>query len=134
MRSDCAPNGSDQQSCEAKGCRWSKSQTPNVPWCYYDPTLKNFGYKMDASDTQPQTMQQNALDLILTIPPENAETGSYSTPIANVGVTMRKIDQNIFRIKLTDKDSQRYEIPEEADIYQSPNEGRLTIMFNIPLY
>merc|ERR1719259_980407 len=35
QKRDCGYMGINQQQCEAMGCCWSASQTPNTPWCYY---------------------------------------------------------------------------------------------------
>ena len=53
-RVDCAPNGSDQNKCEEKGCRWRVSNTPGVPWCIYDPTVRNYGYEIVGESSTSQ--------------------------------------------------------------------------------
>ena len=35
QKRDCGYMGINQQQCEAMGCCWSASQTPNTPWCYF---------------------------------------------------------------------------------------------------
>ena len=127
-RADCAPNGSDEASCTAKGCKWTMSETPGVPWCIYGSSYPqvNFGYRMPSEDRTPKIMTENDIDLTLELPAENANAASYSRAIINPALTMRKISKNVFRMKLTDSDNEnRYEIPDEAEIYQSPNEGEL---------
>ena len=123
-RADCEPTGSDAVSCAAKGCKWSQSETPGVPWCYYDSTVENFGY-IYTETTTAKVMEENAVDIQLDIQNygEGFLASSYSTPVEKLDVTMRKISKNVFRIKMTDSENQRYEIPDEADIYQSPNDG-----------
>jgi hypothetical protein len=66
-------------------------------------------------------MTVNEVDLSLY----NGEAiGEYSSPINNVDLTLRKVSKNIFRMRFTDADNERFEIPDEAEVNpKSANKG-----------
>ena len=51
---------------------------------------------------------------------------SYSPPIKSAKAHLRKISSKVFRLQIKDADNARYEIPDEAEIYQSENTGTVS--------
>ena len=119
-RCNCMPGGGTAEECNAKGCIWSESRNPGVPWCYYSHQSNkiNYGYRApDAFKTETE-MSGNEFDVDLT----NAnQDGSYSDPIENAKFQIRRINSNQARVKLTDSSSSRYEISQESLNY--PNQA-----------
>ena len=118
--------GGDREACEKKGCVWSQSRNPGVPWCYYSAQgTRHYGYR---SNTAPEVMTGNEKDVAL----ENAnQDGSYSTPIMNAQFQVRRINERQARFKLIDADSTRYEIPDEAINYANAGGSQASNTFEI---
>ena len=126
QRTDCMPGGGDSEACEKKGCVWSESRNPGVPWCFYSSQgTRHYGYR---SNTAPEVMTGNEKDISL----ENAnQDGSYSSPIMNAQFQVRRINERQARFKLIDVDSTRYEIPEEAIDYANTGGNQASNAFDI---
>ena len=54
------------------------------------------------------------------------DLSSYSPSIKSAKALLRKISSNVFRLQIKDSENDRFEIPEEAEIYQSENIGTVS--------
>ncbi|NWI71062.1 MGA protein, partial [Todus mexicanus] len=92
-----------QSTCDLRGCCWSPQSDPNVPWCFFSP---NHGYKVDGS----QRTTEAGFEATLTRLPSPTLFGN---DINTVLLTAEYQTANRFRFKITDPNSQRFEVPHE---------------------
>ncbi|NWU88802.1 SUIS protein, partial [Upupa epops] len=92
-----------QSTCDLRGCCWSPQSDTSVPWCFFS---SNRGYRMDGSTRSTEagfeatltrlpspSLTENDIETVIL-------TGEYQTP-------------NRFRFKITDPNTQRFEVPHE---------------------
>nr|XP_032830840.1 maltase-glucoamylase, intestinal-like [Petromyzon marinus]XP_032830841.1 maltase-glucoamylase, intestinal-like [Petromyzon marinus]XP_032830843.1 maltase-glucoamylase, intestinal-like [Petromyzon marinus]XP_032830844.1 maltase-glucoamylase, intestinal-like [Petromyzon marinus]XP_032830845.1 maltase-glucoamylase, intestinal-like [Petromyzon marinus]XP_032830846.1 maltase-glucoamylase, intestinal-like [Petromyzon marinus]XP_032830847.1 maltase-glucoamylase, intestinal-like [Petromyzon marinu len=103
MRFDCHPDAkASQESCEARGCCWKESGTPNVPWCFY---LKNSGgYDIVGSSKTPAGFKY--------------ELNSNPAPVRFGGDIINRLLLEVelqtktkLHFKITDATASRFEVP-----------------------
>ncbi|NXA54518.1 MGA protein, partial [Nothocercus julius] len=92
-----------QNLCSLRGCCWSPQSDTSVPWCYFS---SNHGYKVDgAVQTTPAGFQATLTRL--------SSPSLFGNDINTVLLTGEYQTENRFRFKITDPETQRFEVPHE---------------------
>ncbi|NWX85608.1 MGA protein, partial [Nothoprocta ornata] len=92
-----------QSLCSLRGCCWSPQSDNNVPWCYFS---SNHGYKVDGAVQTTQAGFQATLTRL-------SSPSLFGNDINTVLLTGEYQTENRFRFKITDPQTQRFEVPHE---------------------
>ncbi|KAL4647067.1 sucrase-isomaltase, intestinal [Arapaima gigas] len=103
-RFNCYPEeGSDEAKCLSRGCTWSPSKSPRVPWCFY---RDDHGYNvLDLTEDDAGlrfTIQQNA---------KRRSQRPESPDIATLRVEVKYHSAHMLQFKIYDPANKRYEVP-----------------------
>ena len=102
LKVDCNPDNGKQETCTARGCCWKlpKDTTKGIPWCYFPSNY--VGYKIgdiNRSDNLTRIVLRRG-----TVP------SGFPDDVQTLYFDIIHIDNNRFRIKITDSIAQRYEV------------------------
>ncbi|NXP19508.1 MGA protein, partial [Scytalopus superciliaris] len=92
-----------QSTCTLRGCCWSPQNDTNVPWCFFSP---NHGYKVKGAKTSTKAGFQATLTRL-------PSPSLFGNDIYTVLLTAEYQTSNRFRFKITDPETQRFEVPHE---------------------
>jgi alpha-glucosidase (family GH31 glycosyl hydrolase) len=102
---DCGFAGIDQNGCESNGCCWSPAgENSDTPWCYNQAATPSLGYELN-SLTETLYGYEGSLSLI------GKGTSTYGADIPNLKLQVYFESEDIFHMKITDSNKERYEIP-----------------------
>ncbi|XP_069737638.1 maltase-glucoamylase-like [Phaenicophaeus curvirostris] len=103
-RIDCIPDQVATKSlCGRRGCCWSPQNDRAVPWCFFS---SNHGYKVDGDlRTTPEGFQATLTRL--------PSPSLFGADVHTVLLTAQHQTPNRFRFKITDPNTQRFEVPHE---------------------
>ncbi|XP_068879916.1 sucrase-isomaltase, intestinal [Aphelocoma coerulescens] len=103
-RIDCIPDQlATQSTCSLRGCCWSPQSETSVPWCFFSP---KHGYRVQGSQKSTQAGFQATLKRL-------PSPSLFGNDIQTVLLTGEYQTSNRFRFKITDPNSQRFEVPHE---------------------
>ncbi|XP_048170897.1 maltase-glucoamylase-like [Corvus hawaiiensis] len=103
-RIDCIPDQlATQSTCSLRGCCWSPQSDTSVPWCFFSP---KHGYKVQGSQKSTQAGFEATLKRL-------PSPSLFGNDIHTVLLTGEYQTPNRFRFKITDPNSQRFEVPHE---------------------
>lgn len=115
LRNDCGFSGITQGQCEAKGCCWNPASSSEYPWCFFPDSRVCGDYRVrDALNPLP-----GVLELNLEMTGEGC--GYYGDDIPQLVVRVEYQTEDILRVKITDRNSKRWEVPED----QLPRKDRV---------
>ena len=95
-----------------RGCCWYPAPEPPhphnlVPWCYY-PKDRSY-YQIKERRSSPA----GGLDLVLTLTdPSDPKIGYLPDVVRNLKVELINQQKNVARVRITDFDNSRYEVPD----------------------
>ncbi|XP_030838431.1 sucrase-isomaltase, intestinal-like [Strongylocentrotus purpuratus] len=105
QRIDCYPDpGATEETCEARGCRWSFTDVEGAPWCYYPKQVDVPGYTMVSA------VVRNSLGFEAVLQ-RRATPVRYGRPVVRLLFKVELQTDKRVRFKLTDMDNERYEVP-----------------------
>ena len=90
---------SEYQCKTVKKCLYKESEYDRVPWCYFD--RQNLGYKLKGPGPTPNSY-------LLEGDPKKSP---YLGTIKNLLMKTTYLGNNIIRVKITDNNNERYEVP-----------------------
>ncbi|UXI17491.1 hemicentin-1-like [Sarcoptes scabiei] len=105
-RIDCNPDEPiSQEICYKRGCCWNPIQTfalppLNVPYCYFNPDQNGYKIVMNSST-------QSHIQIRL----RRVKPSGFPNDIENVKIDIFELNDNTVRIKITDLEKIRYEVP-----------------------
>ncbi|NXK88246.1 MGA protein, partial [Formicarius rufipectus] len=103
-RIDCIPDQQATKStCARRGCCWSPQSEANVPWCFFS---SKHGYRVKGSNTSTQAGFQARLKRL-------PSPSLFGNDIQTVLLTAEYQTSNRFHFKITDPETQRFEVPHE---------------------
>ncbi|KAM4889329.1 sucrase-isomaltase, intestinal [Thomomys bottae] len=103
MRINCIPDQfPSQMTCAQRGCCWRPGNNSGVPWCFF---ADNHGYQIEQ-----KTAKNTGLEAKLTRIPSPTLFGN---DIPNILLTTQSQTPNRLRIKITDPNNKRYEVPHQ---------------------
>ena len=104
---DCGYVGVTQSECEAKSCCWSPAGTDSqTPWCF---SSLYTGYTLKGGlMTQTSTGMTGELELL------GSGTQTFGPDIKSLRVDVLYESVDTFRIKITDKTTTRWEVPQSV--------------------
>ena len=91
------------EECIKRGCLVDHAQAKGVPRCYLDPAA--VGYSISKTNTRT-----NGLDSQLVLKTASHKATHFQQ-IAKLDLSINYLSENILRIKITDADKKRYEVP-----------------------
>ncbi|CAH1781001.1 unnamed protein product, partial [Owenia fusiformis] len=108
---DCNPVGfpidePNKDTCEARGCIWSKPGTDEAPWCTYKEASSGYLLNGDPEDTQ--------IGHQFTLKKIDSPNLGFGDDVINLGVDVEFHNDHRLRIRFYDKDTARFEVPREA--------------------
>ena len=95
-----ADKPTDEQTCVARGCCWAKLNVTGPPSCYFPSNY--IGYKVNK-------IQYDNLGIRITLQRQGAS--GFPNDVHNVILKVEFLTDNMLRLKFTDKDSLRYQVP-----------------------
>ncbi|XP_030311852.1 sucrase-isomaltase, intestinal [Calypte anna] len=103
-RIDCIPDQvATKSTCKERGCCWSPQSDISVPWCFFST---NHGYRVEGSQRPTAAGFENTLT---RMPSPSLFGGDINTVL----LTAEYQTSNRFHFKLTDPNTQRFEVPHE---------------------
>ncbi|KAM6199074.1 sucrase-isomaltase, intestinal [Sarcoramphus papa] len=103
-RIDCIPDQvATKSTCTLRGCCWSPESDTSAPWCFFS---SNHGYKVDGSTRSTQAGFKTTLTRL-------PSPSLFGNDINTVLLTGEYQTPNRFRFKITDPQTQRFEVPHE---------------------
>lgn len=113
-RFDCyADDGADQDKCEARGCIWVESSTPNVPWCFHPPS---FGHER----TNGPADTDLGWEVILR--KKAGQPTRYGRDVDDVKLQVEMQTNKRLHFKFTDANNERFEVPKEFLSIERPDQ------------
>ncbi|RXN35304.1 maltase- intestinal-like protein [Labeo rohita] len=123
-RVDCYPDGgASQQKCLERACCWSPLNETNVPWCFFS---KNHGYSV-VSESKPDNTHIEAKLTRMDAP------SLFGADIKELTFLAEMQTENRLRLKITDANQARFEVPHEhvqslSDTPRGPLKYRLELI------
>eukprot|EP00003_Mantamonas_plastica_P022653 TRINITY_DN3894_c0_g1_i1.p1 TRINITY_DN3894_c0_g1~~TRINITY_DN3894_c0_g1_i1.p1 ORF type:complete len:275 (+),score=64.63 TRINITY_DN3894_c0_g1_i1:1-825(+) len=99
-RVDCGFAGVTQQACEAKGCCWNPYE--HIAWCFHPSPMTTYIV---------QSVSQEAYGLSFTLAVNGSGPQLFGADVATVGVRVSYETGSRLRIKITDPNNKRWEVP-----------------------
>ncbi|CAF0715427.1 unnamed protein product [Brachionus calyciflorus] len=108
LRVDCFPDsGATQSKCESgRKCKWTPSQTPNIPWCYIDKTRTSYTLQQSVNTvTGTERLRKEYMAI------KYDTLSLFGEDINRLKITTELKGSNMLRIKIDDNDRPRFEVP-----------------------
>lgn len=108
-KTDCGYDGVTESSCTAKGCCWLpvyNAQNSSIPWCF-NAGADVGGYTMTGL-TETATGYTATLSLV------GSGSTTYGPDIQTLAMSVIFESEDTFRIKITDSENARWEIPQSV--------------------
>ena len=110
---DCGYDGIDEDQCLSEGCCWSpEGQNSQTPWCYKRSTGETSAYTLK---NLKKTDFGYAGELNVA-----KDNGQYGTALTQLKLEVVFQTASTFRVRVTDANSERYEIPQSVIKRQMP--------------
>lgn len=110
---DCGYAGIDEDQCLSEGCCWSpEGQNSQTPWCYKRSTGETSAYTLK---NLKKTDFGYAGELNVA-----KDNGQYGTALTQLKLEVVFQTASTFRVRVTDANSERYEIPQSVIKRQMP--------------
>ncbi|XP_022100313.1 sucrase-isomaltase, intestinal-like [Acanthaster planci] len=124
-RFDCFPDlntTATKELCEARGCFWKPATNAKAPVCFYPLT---YGYQMTSPPTETNLGWEARLIRLEGIP------SRYGTDIDNLKLEVEFQTDYRLRLKITDAEKARYEVPSEAVNIAKPTKKPSNPMYEV---
>ncbi|NWR66179.1 SUIS protein, partial [Bucorvus abyssinicus] len=92
-----------QSLCARRGCCWSPLNDTSVPWCFFSA---EHGYRVDGA---LRTTREGFQATLRRLPSPSL----FGDDVDTVLLTAEHQSPNRLRLKITDPDTQRFEVPHE---------------------
>ncbi|NXC21671.1 MGA protein, partial [Corythaeola cristata] len=92
-----------QNTCDLRGCCWSPQSDVSVPWCFFP---SNYGYRVYGSTRSTEAGFEATLRRL-------SSPSLFGDDISTLLLTAEYQTSNRFRFKITDPETERYEVPHE---------------------
>ncbi|RXN16969.1 maltase- intestinal-like protein [Labeo rohita] len=125
-RFDCYPEaGSNQGTCEARGCIWQPSDIPNEPWCFYADT---HGY---ITKNVVETASGITLDIErnTNFPSQRPQSPDINT----LRVEITYLSGKSLRWKIYDPNNARYEVPVPLNLPPTPETDENNRLYRVQI-
>ncbi|MES1915837.1 MAG: hypothetical protein MHM6MM_007730, partial [Cercozoa sp. M6MM] len=103
-RIDCGYMGIDEGECVRRNCCWSPTEDANTPWCFHASASTQY----TLTDVK---RRGRGLDLSLEL---HKGLSQFGQDMPNVKVTIDFLDREVVRVKFSNADANRFEIPSFA--------------------
>jgi len=124
LRADCFPDpGAYQSKCQERGCVWSPSQTPGIPWCYFGKNKAS--YSLDGTPITTQVEPERLRKEYVVRKTDSASL--YGEDVNRLKITVEHKGEKMVRVKIEDAEKKRFEVPVQTSWKNTVtnNEGKL---------
>lgn len=135
IKTDCGYYGITAEECYKRNCCWEpvkQHHGSQIPWCFRKSENLNNHYVVESiesgnNDNINYDGDTNVcLTIKLTLQNKILKSGVYGFDIPNLNVVVMYESESILRVKIIDRDQERWEIPQEWEL-MAPNKNKINM-------